>query len=265
MLRVSLRDRSGRLKKILTANRWLGRRFSSMKKSFLITAIITTSVATLATSNAQSLTQKAKEALGNAAGAIKEATTDEKPSNSGNAAIQAALDKIKEDIRKSSQILNQASKPNEEKLKEFDKMVGQIDDILKVSQEGGEYDKLIDDTYKKNKEKLALMKNKSNDTSLTANQRAAYEKKMPQFEATIESLGNNRIKLIRISNDLKKQREQIAQSKQFYVDMISIDELAEANKSVESVNSSMQVLVDKIQELGEVGSQLNQTSGPALK
>jgi hypothetical protein len=109
------------------------------------------------------------------------------------------------------------------------------------------------------------MKNKSNDTSLSTNQRAAYEKKMPQFEEAIESLGNNRIKLIRISNDLKKQRDQIAQSKQFYIDMISIDELAEANKSVESVNSSMQILVDKIEELGEVGTELNSTSGPALR
>jgi hypothetical protein len=236
-----------------------------MKKIILPTLIITTSLASLPMANAQNWVQKAKSGIESAAGVVKEAVGDEEQPSGGNAAIQAALDKIKQDIRKSSEILNQASKPNEEKLKEFDNMVAQIDDILKVSQEGGEYDKLIDDTYKKNKEKLSLMKNKSNDTSLTANQRAAYEKKMPQFEGTIESLGNNRIKLIRISNDLKKQRDQIAQSKQFYIDMISIDELAEANKSVENVNSSMQVLVDKIQELGEVGSQINSTSGPALK
>jgi hypothetical protein len=236
-----------------------------MKKIILPTLIITTSLASLPMANAQNWVQKAKSGIESAAGAVKEAVGDEEQPSGGNAAIQAALDKIKQDIRKSSEILNQASKPNEEKLKEFDNMVAQIDDILKVSQEGGEYDKLIDDTHKKNKEKLSLMKNKSNDTSLTPNQRATYEKKMPQFEGTIESLGNNRIKLIRISNDLKKQRDQISQSKQFYIDMISIDELAEANKSVESVNSSMQVLVDKIQELGEVGSQINSTSGPALK
>jgi len=235
-----------------------------MKKSFISALIIATPIVALPTANAQNLIQKAKAGIESAAGAVRETVNDQQP-NGGNAAIQAALDKIKQDIRKSSEILNQASKPNEEKLKEFDKMVAQIDDILKVSQEGGEYDKLIDDTFKKNKEKLTLMKNKSNDPSLTTNQRAAYEKKMPQFEATIESLGNNRIKLIRISNDLKKQRDQIAQSKQFYIDMISIDELAEANKSVENVNSSMQVLVDKIQELGELGSQINSTSGPALK
>ena len=235
-----------------------------MKKSFISALIIATPIVALPTANAQKLLQKAKAGIESAAGAVKEAVNEEQPSG-GNAAIQAALDKIKQDIRKSSEILNQASKPNEEKLKEFDKMVVQIDDILKVSQEGGEYDKLIDDTFKKNKEKLNLMKNKSNDPSLTANQRAAYEKKMPQFEGTIELLGNNRIKLIRISNDLKKQRDQIAQSKQFYIDMISIDELAEANKSVENVNTSMQVLVDKIQELGELGSQINSTSEPTPK
>ena len=235
-----------------------------MKKSIISPLIIATAIIALPTANAQNLIQKAKAGIESASGAVKEAVGAEQP-NGGNAAIQAALDKIKEDIRKSTEILNQASKPNEEKLKEFDKVVSDIDNVLKISQEGGEYERLIDNAHKKNKEKLSLMKNKSNDASLTANQRAAYEKKMPQFEATIEGLGNNRIKLIRISNDLKKQRDQIAQSKQFYIDMISIDELAEANKSVESVNNSMQVLVNKIEELGEVGSDIQSTSGPALK
>jgi hypothetical protein len=235
-----------------------------MKKLVATLAITSTPFLILPTAHAQGWVQKAKAGIESAAGVIEEAVGEEKPTG-GNAAIQAALDKIKEDIRKSTEILNQASKPDAEKLQEFDKMIGEIDNVLKISQEGGEYEQLIDSAYKKNKEKLSLMKNKSNDTSLSASQRAAYERKMPQFEETIEGLGNNRIKLIRISNDLKKQRDQIAQSKQFYIDMISIDELAEANKSVESVNSSMQILVNKIEELGEVGSEINSTGGPALR
>jgi hypothetical protein len=230
-------------------------------KTLLITSVIPASIVS---ADAQGIIQKAEEVIESAAGMVKDAVEDEKPA-AGNAAIQAALDKIKEDIRKSTAILNEASKPDAEKLKEFDKMIGEIDNVLKISQEGGEYERLIDAAYKKNKEKLSLMKNKSNDTSLSASQRAAYERKMPQFEETIEGLGNNRIKLIRISNDLKKQRDQIAQSKQFYIDMISIDELAEANKSVESVNASMQILVDKIEELGEVGSDIQSPSGPAVQ
>jgi len=235
-----------------------------MKKIITTLTLTAAPLLFLPSVNAQNLIQKAKAGIESAAGIVKDAVEEEKPT-AGNAAIQAALDKIKEDIRKSSAILNEASKPDAEKLKEFDKMIGEIDNVLKISQEGGEYERLIDTAYKKNKEKLSLMKNKSNDTALSASQRAAYERKMPQFEETIEGLGNNRIKLIRISNDLKKQRDQIAQSKQFYIDMISIDELAEANKSVESVNSSMQILVDKIEELGEVGSDIQSPSGPAVQ
>jgi hypothetical protein len=236
-----------------------------MKLSIITPLIVTSSVLIIASgANAQNLLQKAKAGIESAAGIVQEAVAEEKPS-SGNAAIQAALDEIKKNITTSTQLLNETAKPDAEKIKEFDKMVADIDSVLAISQEGGEYEKLIDQSVKKNKDKLSMMKSKANDPSLPVDQRAAYERKMPVFEQTLESLGNNRLKLIRISNDLKKQRETIATSKQFYIDMIAIDDLVEANKSVENVNASMQTLVQKIEELGEVGTELTAPSGPAAR
>jgi hypothetical protein len=236
-----------------------------MKFSLITPLIVTSSVLIIASgANAQNLLQKAKAGIESAAGIVQEAVAEEKPST-GNAAIQAALDEIKKNITKSTELLNQTTKPDEEKIKEFDKMVSDIDGVLAFSQEGGEYEKLINDSVAKNKEKLALMKSKANNPSLPVNQRAAYERKMPILEQTLESLGNNRIKLIRISNDLKKQRENIVQSKQFYIDMVSIDDLVEANRSVENVNASMQTLFEKIEELGEVGTEITAPSGPAAR
>jgi hypothetical protein len=236
-----------------------------MKKIILSTLIITTSLASLPMANAQNLMQKAKAGIESATGAVKQAVGEEKSSGAGSAAIREALDQIKLNIADSTKKLEITSKPNEEKMKEMDSIIADIDGVLAMSGEGGEYEKLIQKSVTANKEKLSQMKAYANNPSIPAAQRAVIERKIPQFESTLTTLGENRVALVRISNDLKKQRDQVAKSKELYMFLVSLGDLEEANNSVSAVNQSMTVLMKKLEELSELTPDLESKAGPALQ
>jgi hypothetical protein len=109
------------------------------------------------------------------------------------------------------------------------------------------------------------MKAYANNPSIPAAQRAVIERKIPQFESTLTTLGENRVALVRISNDLKKQRDQVAKSKELYMFLVSLGDLEEANNSVSAVNQSMTVLMKKLEELSELTPDLESKAGPALQ
>ena len=68
-------------------------------------------------------------------------------------------------------------------MKEMDSIIADIDGVLAMSGEGGEYEKLIQKSVTANKEKLSQMKAYANNPSIPAAQRAVIERKIPQFES----------------------------------------------------------------------------------
>jgi hypothetical protein len=56
--------------------------------------------------------------------------------------------------------------------------------------------------------------------------------------------------LIRTRNDLAKRRDLVVQNKQFYIDMMSFDDLEAANQTLDNVIASMNNLNDVIDNLG---------------
>jgi hypothetical protein len=231
-----------------------------MKKIILPILIITTTLASLPLANAQSLIQKAKAGIESATGAVKEAVGDEK--NPSTSAIDSVLEQLKADIAKSMTDFDVASAPDAEKLRKFDNALAETDKVLALTQEGGEMDKLIQKAYDKNKASFEKMRAKANDTSIPADKRAKYEQQLPRYEKAINATNEKRLVLIRMSNDLKKQRENIGQNKEFYLDMLSIKDLEAANESLDSVNSSMDNLIKQLDKLGELD---DAPSGPAVQ
>lgn len=236
-----------------------------MKK--IINTLVISSVipVALVSANAQGLMETGRKGFNAATGMVQEAIGGEKSSSGGSSAIREALDQIKQNIADSTKKLEVTSQPNEEKMKEMDSIIADIDGVLAISGEGGDYEKLIQKSVAANKDKLSQMKAYANNTAIPAAQRAVIERKIPQFESTLTALGENRIALVRISNDLKKQRDQVVQSKELYMFLISLGDLEEANKSVAAVNQSMTFLVQKIEELGELAPELESKVGPALQ
>lgn len=234
-------------------------------KPLVLTSIITFSAASilLPSLHAEGLAQKLKATAESAVGIAQQALGEEKAPAGPEAGIDAALAKLKADIEKSMEAFNKSSMPDAEKVKKFDAMLVNFDKVLEQTAEGGVYEKSIGLAYDKNKGKLDAMRKKANDTSIPAEQRVKYEQQIPRFETEISGCQEKRLVMIRLSNDLKKRKEKIAQDKQFYLDMIEIEDLAAANKTLDQVNSSMDFLTSAIDKLGNtmpVGSE-----GPAKR
>jgi len=250
------------LKKILTANRWLGRRSSSMKKPFLITAIITTSVATLATSNAQGIIEQVKskgqEMIGSASDALSKTTA---PTNTKDA-LDRQMEQINAEIIKAREALKVTTKPNEEKLKEFDNTLQKFTKVLDLVSDQGELAKLLDESYKINKTKLDEFKKKASDTSLSVNQRAFYEKQIPRFETAIEGVNGQKLAMIRKWNDLSKSKKEIESSKQIFIDAATVKDVEAANECMQQLNNSLDNLQSAVTSVMEMKSE---AQTPALK
>jgi hypothetical protein len=74
------------------------------------------------------------------------------------------------------------------------------------------------------------------DTSISANNRAIYEQQLSKIENAIRAVTDKKIALSMMWNDLNKQREEILQNREFYLDMLDLKKLEEAQ---ESVNNSL--------------------------
>ena len=232
-----------------------------MKKSIISPLIIAAVIIALPTANAQNLMQKAKAGIESAAGAVKQAVVDEKSASTSG--IDSVLEKLKSDIAKSMEDFDKASMPDAEKLRKFDNALAETDKVLALTQAEGEMDKLIQKAYNKNKESFDRMRSKANDTSIPADQRAKYEQLLPRYEKAINGTNEKRLVLIRMSNDLKKQREGIDKNKQFYIDMLSVGDLEAANESLDAVNSSMDNLIKQLDKLGELDNAA--PAGPSVR
>lgn len=167
-----------------------------------------------------------------------------------DADMAAAINALKNQIEQSMAAFTKSSMPDAEKLKVFDKSLAELDMLLDQTKEGGPLDGLIQKSYTENKKKLDAIKQKANDTSIPAEMRAKYESRLDSFEKAIESTGEKRLVLIRTRNDLVKRRDLVVQNKQFYIDMMSFDDLEAANQTLDNVISSMSNLNDVIDALG---------------
>ncbi len=181
-----------------------------------------------------------------------------------DADMAAAINALKAQIEQSMEAFTKSSMPDAEKLKVFDKSLADLDMLLEQTKEGGPLDGLIQKSYAENKKKLDAIKQKANDTSIPAEMRAKYESRLDSFEKAIESTGEKRLVLIRTRNDLVKRRDLVVQNKQFYIDMMSFDDLEAANQTLDNVISSMSNLNDVIDTLG-AGLTSQGSGAPAVR
>jgi hypothetical protein len=116
----------------------------------------------------------------------------------------------------------------------FDDAIAKIDHIL--IEELPKCNNLIDKAYHKNKQSYDSLRIKMHDTSISANNRAIYEQQLSKIENAIRAVTDKKIALSMMWNDLNKQREEILQNREFYLDMLDLKKLEEAQ---ESVNNSL--------------------------
>lgn len=236
-----------------------------MKKISLITTLLICSMSAQAQDNeflakvktlgAQATASAATGAAGvlnKTAGAVQPAGPD--------ADVIKAIDTLKQQVEASMVAFQKSSAPDEEKMKQFDKVLSEFDAVIQQTQQGGALDQLIMQSVSVNQKRLSLMRQRSNDTSIPSDQREAYNQKIQGFEKQIQQSSDKRAVLIRQTAQLMTQRDQVEKSKQFYLDMISVQDLESANKSLDAVLSAQSNLMDNLSNLG--AKLMTPSSGP---
>lgn len=195
------------------------------------------------------------------AGALNKAASSVQQPSGPDADVLNAVNALKQQVQASMEAFQKSSAPDEEKMKQFDKVLNEFDAVISQTQQGGDLDQLILKSVSENQKRLGMMRQRANDTSLPADQRAVYEGKLQSFESQIKASADKRAVLIRQTAQLMSQRDQIQKSKQFYLDMLSIQDLEAANKSLDAVNAAQGNLIDVLSTLGAKLSA--PSSGPA--
>jgi len=207
--------------------------------------------------------QTAGAAASSAATGLNKAAAATQPDQGPAGDLQNSITQLKASIEQSMAAFQKTTLPDSEKLKNFDKALGEFDAALDLLKDGGSYDSMIQVSYTKNKELLDKMKTRANDPSLPASTRQLYEAKLPVFEQAINQTQEGRLIMIKGRNDLIQKRDIIAQNKQVFIDMSSIGDLESANKTLKDVINAEANVSSTIEKLGSGLSQMSSGSGPA--
>jgi hypothetical protein len=224
-------------------------------KKFLLLSLATVSILNAQDSDFLSKVktlgaQTAASAATGAAGALNKAAASSQAPAGPNADVLEAIDVLKQQVQTSMVAFQKSSAPDEEKMKQFDSVLKEFDAVIAETQQGGDLDQLIMKSVTENQKRLSLMRQRANDTSLSEDQRAIYEQKTSEFESQIKQTADKRAILIRQTTQLMSQRDQIQKNKQFYLDMLSVQDLESANKSLDAVNAAQGNLIDALSNLG---------------
>lgn len=213
-------------------------------------------------SNAQGYLDQVKSKGQEVAGAVADAATKAVGPTSTKDSLDRQMEQINAEIIKAREALKVTTKPDAEKLKEFDNTLQKFTKVLDLVSDQGELAKLLDESYKVNKTKLDEWKKKASDTSLNVNQRAFYEKQIPRFENAIEGVNGQKLAMIRKWNDLSKSKKEIESAKQIFVDASTVKDIEAANECMQQLNNSLDNLQNAVSSVMEMKSE---AQNPALK
>ncbi len=150
------------------------------------------------------------------------------------------------------------TEPTIEKLKRFDVAIEEYEKFINLVSKNGEIGLLIDACIKKNQEKWDQFSKKVLDKTLNYEQRVAYLRTMVKHESTIENLKDRKKYISEIENDCVDFKSQIIAEKSFFMDMICINNISEANKSLADLNTYFDILVKQLDKIADIEMNVKQ-------
>ena len=233
-----------------------------MKKSFITALVAVSSIVTLTeTSKAEGTLDQVKSKALEIGSAITGGNSKSPASTKDT--LDRQMEQIKAEIIAAREALKITTKPDSEKLKEFDNTLQKFTSVLELVSDQSELAKLLDDTYGMNKTKLQEWKKKASDTTLNVGQRSFYEKQIPRFETAIEGINGQKLAMIRKWNDLSKSKKEVESSKQIFMDAATVKDIEAANECMQQLNNSLDNLQNAVSAVMEMKSEAQQP--PALK
>ena len=149
-----------------------------------------------------------------------------------------------------------AGVPDSSRVKQFDDQLKSIDGALAVTADGGELDQKITAALAVQNKRLRRYEALSIDQKLTADQRSQYEDFVKKGKKTSNSILVNKTNLRRLRSNLEDSRVSVDANKQFYIDAVAEKELELASKALTSVNESMLILTQVINEMKATSANL---------
>ncbi len=143
------------------------------------------------------------------------------------------------------------NKPDAEKVKEFDKIIKQIQDANNLVAEDGELYKEVKQTVQSQLEKQKKWEGKARDPETPADRREIYKKLAKDEAANAKKIANMLVILLDIQEELDQKIFDTNKDKEFYIDMIEAEQVKKAAEVLDKVAVSM---TDVIKELDKLGS-----------
>ncbi|HMP75062.1 MAG TPA: hypothetical protein PKE12_02085 [Kiritimatiellia bacterium] len=165
--------------------------------------------------------------------------------------VEARVKAMQDSIKNAFTQFQRANSSPDEKMVRLDKLLVAIDSSLAELREGGPLHKEIGKAITHSEAIQSKYKNKTTDPNIEAKIRERYQKLADKIALEINQLYQRRMVLNQAISELDKQRAGLTQERDFIVDLITIDEITEANAALLEVVDSVKAVVDSINRFAE--------------
>ena len=203
-----------------------------------------------------------------AADAASGATAKENTATSVTNNVDASLDALANSIRDGDAMtsLTNATKPSAEKLREIDDTIANIDKVLDRTKEDGPLAQLLNLMIKTSQQDLEKWKGKAEDPTMPEEYRCSYKEAMEDAQTGLKEVSSKLLVIGRIHRRLEGLKKDTTVSRQFFVDMVSLKRMKDADKALSRVHKAFREVLAAIAELKPVTADMvgngNQTPAP---
>ena len=165
--------------------------------------------------------------------------------------LEKATELMAANIATALKAFKDVNKPDEEKVKEFDRIIQQIQEANNLVADDGALYTEVKETVTRQLEKQKKWEAKARDPDTPADRREIYKKLAKDEAANAKKIANMLVILIDIQEELDQKIFDTNKDKEFYIDMIEAEQVKKAGEVLDKVALSM---TDVIKELDKLGS-----------
>ena len=180
------------------------------------------------------------------------ASTDSgaQPASNSSDDLKNKVKSLQDNIQKATERLRSAGKSSAEQTKALDAVAQEVQGALKeVSPNGGG---MYDELQKRIKEtdaKVKAWQDKSLDTKLSGEMQQRYNALAQKLSTSKDNLYKSQIQLDNQRVELQKRLQSVNENKEYVAELLSANDLEEANKAVQEVVQSMSAVSKSFDDL----------------
>ena len=239
----------------------------AMSKSRIVAVSFLVVMCTAASSYSQQLAETvvrlAEGAAQGAANALNATGSSKQTKMEG---IETRVTAMQAAIKTAVSQFEKANSDAKDRVARLDKVVATIDNSIAELADDGPLFREIEASIKTTEEQKSRYKDKAFDPSVDARNRERYRVLMARLDKNVSDLVEKRMILRDQRTELSKQRDSLAQDKDFILDLMTADEISAANEALGEVIASVQAVVKSIDEFAaNIGSDDEQKADKQMR